>query len=347
MVTFSFLATTSAVLDSTSLGRKGGYVKYKRKSRIGSNKLLKYLVLLLSFGAVSAVADGMEGVNTAKKNTDGPMSLTDSAKQLDEVSRMQLRGNLNPSEAVTQNKVILDSLYDHLESIKEQVEIGGDGTTIALLLESVIIDAQATAELMSEDDSSYTNKDDKLDALALHDSIKYMTASQVDSMAHAFTSKLKELMKNIDDALNVVKEAELSISNEGGTRYHRRGTAEEEWNERDFEFGSHGKGDRNDYWKAFKANSGINIPRSSKLSKYGKRDYVKLPKLKFVDELKQKNGDQSQSRRLQENQEKCRPECDIEDLDCNCRRLFECTQALSSYDFVMLFVGGYVSTHIL
>ena len=339
MVTFSFLATPSAVLDPTYSRKKGGYVNKTKRRGIGWNKLLKYL-LLLSLGADA----DMEGLDI-KKNNERPMSLTDSAKQLNEVSRNQLRGNLNPLEAVSQSRVILDSLYEHLESIQEQVENGGDGTSIAFLLESIIIDAQAAVELMSEDDSSYTNKD--LDALALHDSIKYMSASQVDSMAHAFASKLKELIKNTDDALNMVKEAELSISNVA--RYHRRVTAEEEWNERDFEFGqsrSNG-GDRTDYWKAFKASSGFNIPRSSKLSKYGKRDYVKLPKLKFVDELKKKNGDQSQSRRLQEDQEKCQPECDIDNLDCNCRRLFKCTQELSSYDFVMLFVGGYVSTHIV
>ena len=275
-------------------------------------------------------------------------TLSENIKHLEDISRKQLRGNMDPSDAISQNKVILDSLLEHMQSLQKQVESGGDGTSIALLLESVILDAQAAAELMSGEEPIYAIKDDKLDALALQDSIKDMTASQVDSVAQEFASKLKELYKNTHDALNMVKEAELSISNVGDARYHRRATTvQEDLNEGDFEFGqSRGDGGDRAGWKAFKASCGFNIPRSPKLSKYGKRDYVKLPKLKFVDELKKKNGDQSQSRRLRlQDREECQPACEIEDFDCNCERLFKCTQELSSYDFVMLFVGGFVSTH--
>ena len=347
MVTFSFLATPSDVLNPTYSVRKGVYVdKTKRRGIIGRNKLLKYLVIIsLSLGAAAATAnaDMAEGLDI-KKNNERPMSLTDSAKQLDEVSRNQLRGNLNPSEAVSQDKDIMESLLGHMQTLQEQVKDGGDDTAVALMLGSVIEDAQSAAELMSgEDGDEYALESNKLNARELQESIKGMTASQLRVLVDEFASKIEEMIRSTQDGWNIVKEAERSISNvRDSTRYHRRATKSNE--QSDFNFGSSSRGSSPN-WGAFKA-SRFKVPSIPTLRKYGKRDYVKFPKLKMVDELKRKHGDQSHGRRLRlQDQDVCQPECKLEnDLDCNCRRLFECVEKLSSYDFVMLFVGGYVST---
>ena len=253
--------------------------KTKRRC-IGRNKLLKYLVLLVSFSAVANVNADMEGLDI-KKNNERPMSLTDSAKQLDEVSRNQLRGNLNPSEAVSQDKDIMESLLGHMQTLQEQVKDGGDDAAVALLLGSVIEDAQSAAELMSGDE--YALESNKLNARELQESIKGMTASQLRLMVDEFTSKIKELITSTQDGLGIVREAKQSISNAEVGIYHRRAAKSNE--QSDF-----------DYWGAFKA-SRFNVPSIPTLRKYGKRDYVKFPKLKMVDELRKKNGDQSHGRR--------------------------------------------------
>ena len=333
-------------MNSSSQSLRYSYVDKTKRRGIGRNKLLKYLVLLLFFGAVSAVADGTKGEDITKKNNEPPMSLTDSAKQLDEVSRMQLRGNLKPSEAVSQDKHILDSLLGHMQTLQEQVKNGDDDTAVALLLGSVIEDAQSAAELMHGDGDEYALESNKLNARELQESIKGMTASQLRVMVDEFASKIEEMIRSAQDALNIVKEAERSISNvRDSTRYHRRTSKSNE--QSGFNFGSSSRGSSPD-WGAFKA-SRFNVPSIPTLRKYGKRDYVKFPKLKMVDELKRKHGDQSHGRRLRlQDQDVCQPECKLEDdLDCNCGRLFECVEKLSSYDFVMLYVGGYVSTHIV
>ena len=340
MTTFNFLITSSAVLHPTSSGRKGGYVDKTKRRGIGRNKVLKYLILLISFATANADMEGLD----IKKNNERPMSLTDSAKQLDEVSRNQLRGNLNPSEAVSQDKDILDSLLGHMQTLQEQVKDGGDGTAVALLLGSVIEDAQSAAELMSGNGNESALERKQLNARELQESIKGMTASQLRAMVDELASKIEEMIRSTQDGLDIVKEAERSITNAAGGIYHRRASASKSNEQSDFKFGySSSSSD----WRAFKAGK-FNIPSTPTLSKYGKRDYVKFPKLKMADELRKKNGDHSHGRRLRlQDRQECQPECNIEDLDCNCRRLFKCTQELSSYDFVTLFVGGYVSTHIV
>jgi len=338
---FSYWKLVVISSSQTQSLRYSSVDKTKRRG-IGRNKLLKYLVLLVSFGALVTANADMEGLDI-KKNNERPMSLTDSAKQLDEVSRMQLRGNLNPSEAVSQDKHILDSLLGHMQTLQEQVKDGVDDTAVALLLGSVIEDAQSAAELMHGDGGEYAPESNKHNARELQESIKGMTASQLHAMVDEFASKIKELIASTQDGLNIVKEAERSISNvRDSTRYHRRASKSNE--QSDFNFDSSSRRSSPD-WGAFKAGK-FSIPSIPTLGKYGKRDYVKFPKLKMVDELKRKHGDQSHGRHLRlQDQDVCQPECKLEnDLDCNCRRLFECVEKLSSYDFVMLFVGGYVST---
>ena len=257
---------------------------------------------------------------------------------------------MDPADAISQNRVILETLLGHMQSLQDQIEIesGGDGSSIALLLESIIEDAQDAAELMSGDEPSYVIEDDKFDVLALQDSIRDMTASQVESVAREFASKIEELVTNTYGALNIVKEAEQVI-NVGDARYHRRATTvDEEWNEGDFQFGqSHSTRDGTG-WGAYIKAGGLSIPQTPNVSKYGKRNYVKMPTLKHAEKLRkqarQKGNQHLHKRRLQDRDE-CRPRCDdIEDWRCNCERLFECTNKLSLYDFTLMFLGGYVST---
>ena len=153
-----------------------------------------------------------------------------------------------------------------------------------------------------------------------------------------FASKIEEMIISTQDGLNIVKEAEKAISNVGGDRNHRRTKGHDG---KDFNFGDQGNAD----WETFK-NGGYKIPSMRTLSKYGKRNYVKMPKLKLAEKLRKQSGNQNRRLRLQDRDE-CQPECEIEDFDCNCRRLFDCTNELDTYDFALLYVGGFVSLIII
>lgn len=78
----------------------------------------------------------------------------------------------------------------------------------------------------------------------------------------------------------------------------------------------------------------------------GKLGRFKLPELgavKKLRKLKESQGDHD--RRLQADHPGCE-KCSEEDYTCNCRRLRDCAQRLSTYDTALLVLGGFVSVTI-
>ena len=41
----------------------------------------------------------------------------------------------------------------------------------------------------------------------------------------------------------------------------------------------------------------------------------------------------------------CSPQCEVNDMTCNCKKLFDCVQNMTEYDLAVLIAGGYVDTN--
>ena len=85
--------------------------------------------------------------------------------------------------------------------------------------------------------------------------------------------------------------------------------------------------------KQTRMNARSHISRITKRANDGGSDHRRL------------NVDARRERRLQSlATDQCRPKCDVDDVTCNCERLYSCVQRLSSLDVAVMMTKGYIDT---
>jgi len=250
-------------------------------------------------------------------------------RRLNEFSHSLLRGRtgqgegeVNPLEAVSIAKEVLQAHVDNERSKKEKLLSSNDDEEVLALLTSHVDERKTMAQIATE------GAHNVLDSLSLatqneHDIQALLSGGHMDKeeVANFFfdDGMIDDMQYNVD-ALEGIENDLMPHYN-----YHRRTSK------------------NNDQQKKFQPKS--HASAAPNLS-FGKRSHKKLPKLKVVEQLKAKRGIHGRRRLEEELAPQCRKKCDEENEDsykCNCQRLSDCAKDLTWYDMAVRTLGGYVS----